>query len=138
MLGTSPEGAAGYDKISRKSSRCKALPLLGFQKGRYARNGPFPLKNGLFLVYSTIAEIRCKFYHIGPSSANFTISGSPKGGWAQKRPISIEKPFRARQRADGAIEKPPRLGPPDVWSPDVWGDPGTSGGPRTSGGGARN
>ena len=73
VLGTSPGGAAGYDKISRRSSRCKALPLLVFQKGRYARNGLFPLKSGLFLVYSTIAEIRSKF----------DISGPPKGRWAR-------------------------------------------------------
>ena len=34
--------------------------------GRWVRNGPFPLKNDLFLVYSTIAESRAKFDHLGP------------------------------------------------------------------------
>ena len=49
--------------------RCGGETLVGtlrVQKCRWARNSPFPLKNGLFLVYSTIADIRDKFYHFGP------------------------------------------------------------------------
>ena len=52
----------------------------GPQKGRLARNGPFPLKNGLFLVYSTIAEIRSKFYHFGPQ----------QGRWARNGPFPLK------------------------------------------------
>ena len=39
---------------------------LRVQKGSWARNDPFPKKKGLFLVYSTIAEIQDKFDHFGP------------------------------------------------------------------------
>ena len=49
------------------------------------RNDAFPLKNCLFLVFSTKAEIRTKFDHFGPQK------GRQMG---QKRPVSIEKrPF---------------------------------------------
>ena len=51
----------------------------GPQKGRWARNGPFPLKNGFFLVYSTIAEIQSKFVHFGPQ----------KGRWARNGPFPL-------------------------------------------------
>ena len=39
-------------------------------------NGPFPFKNGLFLVYSTIAEIRCKFDHFGPQKGRWARNGA--------------------------------------------------------------
>ena len=90
----------------------------GPQKGRWARNGPFPLKNGRFLVYSTIAEIQGKFDHFGPQKGRWARNGpfpltafsrstahsrnskqispfwAPKGQMGQKRPVSTEKrPF---------------------------------------------
>ena len=46
-------------------------------------NGPCPLKNGLFLVYSTIAEIRGKFDHFGPQ----------KGRWARNVAFSLKNSF---------------------------------------------
>ena len=70
--------------------RCK-FDHFGPQKGRWARNGTFPLNNGLFLVNSTIAEIRC----------NFGIPGLPKGRWARNGPQTRRYPslkhFRASQ-----------------------------------------
>ena len=36
---------------------------------------PFPFKNGLFLVYSTIAEIRAKFDHFGPQKGRWARNG---------------------------------------------------------------
>ena len=50
------------------------------EKGRRARNGPFPFKNDLFLVCSTIAEIRAKFDHFGPQ----------KGRWARNGPFPLK------------------------------------------------
>ena len=97
-------------------SRCK-FDHFGPQKGRWARNGPFPLKNGFFLVYSTIAEIRSKFDHFGPQgtwarNGPFPLQNGfflvystiadirskfdhfgPQKGMGQKRPVSIEKRF---------------------------------------------
>ena len=43
--------------------------------GRWARNGPFPFKNDLFLVYSTIAESRAKFDHFRPEMGRWAING---------------------------------------------------------------
>ena len=55
----------------------------GPQVGRWPRNGPFPLKNGFFLVYSAIAEIRSKFDHCGPQ----------KGRWARNGPFPLKNGF---------------------------------------------
>ena len=64
----------------RHNSRNSRNDHFGPQKGRWARNGPFPSKNGFFLVYSTIAEIRGKFDHFGaqkgrdgPETARFLL-----------------------------------------------------------------
>ena len=100
----------GIQHNSRNSGR-----ILSFRapKGQMGQKRPFPLKNGLFLVCSTIAEIRGKFYHFGPQKGrwarngpfpfknrlswstaqeqkfgpNLIISG-PKGADGQKRPVS--------------------------------------------------
>ena len=62
---------------------------LRVQKRRWARNGPFPLKNGLFLVYSTIAEIR----DISCRSGGEAVVGRPRG----------TPPLVGRPRCDGEI-----------------------------------
>ena len=46
-------------------------------------NGPCPLKNGLFLVYRTTAEIRGKFDHFGPQ----------KGRWARNVAFPLKNSF---------------------------------------------
>ena len=80
------------------------MGTLRVQKGSWARNGPFPFKNGFFLVYSTIAEIR----------TNLTIScrsgGETALWWGDP---AVVGPFRA------AVE-----------SPLCWGDPAVVGRPR--------
>ena len=62
----------------------RALKALGSPKAPKkppsARNGPFPFKNDLFLVCSTIAEIRAKFDHFGPQMGRWARNGPfPKG-----------------------------------------------------------
>ena len=47
------------------------------------QNGPFPLKNESFLVYSRIAEIRAKSDHFGPQ----------KGKWTGNDPFPFENCF---------------------------------------------
>ena len=51
--------------------------ILAFRapKGQIGQKRPFPFKNGLFLVYSTIAEIRAKFDHFGPQKRRWARNG---------------------------------------------------------------
>ena len=68
------------------------------------RNDPFPLKSGLFLVYSTIAEIRSKFDHFGPQqgkritknqSGALERSGSERRCRSPVRKTDLQKPWRS-------------------------------------------
>ena len=54
-----------------------------FRAPKGQRNGPFPFKNGFFLVYSRIAEIRGKFDHFG----------HPKGGRSSNGPFPFNNAF---------------------------------------------
>ena len=108
-------------------------------QGRRARNGPFPFKNDLFLLCSTIAEIRSKFDHFGlqmgrwPRNGPFpfkkrlflvysTIAeirskfyhfGPQKGRWARNGPFLVCTEENQRPRATPK----PKLAP--VWSGQV-------------------
>ena len=62
--------------LQHNSRNLSKFDHFGPQKGRWARSGPFPLKNGLFLS----SEIRCKFDHFGPQ----------KGRWARSGPFPLK------------------------------------------------
>ena len=114
-----PEGGSLHGPSTEGFARAFGanLTISGPPKSGWARSGPFPFKNGLFLVYSTIAQIRCKFNHFGPqkgrwarngpfpfknglflvystiaeSRCKFDHFGPPKERMGQKRSVSIQK-----------------------------------------------
>ena len=81
---------------------------------------PFPFKNGLFLVYSTIAEIRDKFDHFGPLwwgdhvQTLATLNPKPRCGG------NCGGTLRARDKFDYFG---PLGGPAGAEAPPWWGDP---------------
>ena len=72
--------------------RCGGENLVGtlrVQKGRWARNDPFPFKNYLFLVYSTVADIRDKS---SPDGGHSTAHGPLTGPWVRKSTLTGKAP----------------------------------------------
>ena len=93
---------------------------LRVQKGRDVRETALPFKNGLFSVYSTIAEIRDKFDHFVPLVGRPRCSGETPLWWGDPtvagRPrcgdpkLKIQNPKPKIQKVffPFALGKPPR------------------------------